>query len=266
MSDKGFIKMDRGLRDWQWYSKRNMVAIWVELLLTAAFSDYYQDGILVKRGQVITGRKKLAEKLNLSEQEIRSCIDRLKSTNEITIKSTNKYSVITIVKYDEYQGKLECTNQQINQENNQPATNKQPANNQQITTIKEDKECKENKEFKNINTFAQSNSENSSLQAKETPIITLTLNDNSEYEVVEYQAQQWKELYPDVDIMQELRNMKGWSIANPNKRKTRRGICKFINTWLTKAQKEKTEKRETNGKNSELDTRTVDSFGVPILR
>ena len=129
----------------------------------------------------------------------------------------------------------------------------------------EDEEEDEDKN-KNIKPIAQSNSENSSLQAKETPIITLTLNDNSEYEVVEHQAQQWKELYPDVDIMQELRNMKGWSIANPNKRKTRRGICKFINTWLTKAQKEKTEKREMNGKNSALDTRTIDSFGVPILR
>lgn len=152
MSDSGFIKVARGLRDWQWYSKRNMVAIWIELLLTAAFSDYYQDGILVKRGQVITGRKKLAEKLNISEQEIRSCLDRLKSTNEITIKTTNKYSVITIVKYDEYQGKPEWINQQINQENNQQATNKQPANNQQITTIKEeqeDKECKEEKEKNN---------------------------------------------------------------------------------------------------------------------
>jgi len=125
-----------------------MVAMLVELLLTAAFSDYYQDGMLVKRGQVITGRKKLAKKLGLSEQEVRSCLDRLKSTNEITIKTTNKYSVITIVKYDEYQDKPEWTNQQINQENNQQTTNKQPTNNQQTTTIKEDKEYQESKEEK----------------------------------------------------------------------------------------------------------------------
>ena len=65
MSDKGFIKVERSLRDWQWYGKKNMVALWMELLLTAAFSDYYRDGILVKRGQVITGRKKLAERLKI---------------------------------------------------------------------------------------------------------------------------------------------------------------------------------------------------------
>lgn len=231
MSDKGFIKMDRGLRDWQWYSKRNMVAIWIELLLTAAFSDYYRDGILVKRGQVITGRKKLSEKLNISEQEIRSCLDRLKSTNEITIKTTNKYSVITIVKYDEYQGKPEWTNQQINQENNQQVTNKQPASSQQITTIKE---CKEEKEFKSINTLAQSDLKNPSTPEAE-PVITLTLQDNSEYAVVENQLKEWQELYPSIDVMQELRKMKGWLNANPTKRKTKRGIKKFINSWLARA-------------------------------
>ena len=35
MSDKGFIKVERSLRDWQWYGKKNMVALWMELLLTA---------------------------------------------------------------------------------------------------------------------------------------------------------------------------------------------------------------------------------------
>lgn len=118
-----------------------------------------------------------------------------------------------------------------------------------------------------INTLAQSDFENPSTQIEETPIITLTLCDKNEYAVVEDQLKEWQELYPDVNIMQELRNMKGWLNANPAKRKTRRGICKFINSWLTKAQKEAMEKRKTkNGANSELDTRTVDSFGVPILR
>lgn len=56
----------------------------------------------------------------------------------------------------------------------------------------------------NINTFAQSDLENPSTpEAK--PIITLTLQDNSEYAVVEDQLNEWQELYPSVDVMQELR-------------------------------------------------------------
>ena len=36
--------------------------------------------------------------------------------------------------------------------------------------------------------------------------------------------------------MAELRKMKGWCEGNPAKRKTRRGIVRFVNTWLAKEQ------------------------------
>ena len=70
----------------------------------------------------------------------------------------------------------------------------------------------------------------------EQPVITLTLNNNDEYPIYEKQIAVWTELYPVVNIMQELRNMKGWVMSNPTKRKTQSGILKFINTWLSKAQ------------------------------
>lgn len=83
---------------------------------------------------------------------------------------------------------------------------------------------------------------NTSVRAKtsdttqESPIITLTLNDKSEYGVDRIQVHEWQELYPAVDVVQELRKMKGWFNANPQKRKTRRGISRFINGWLSKEQ------------------------------
>ena len=46
---------------------------------------------------------------------------------------------------------------------------------------------------------------------------------------------EWNELYPNVDVLQELRKMKGWSNANPAKRKTKKGIQRFINAWLEKS-------------------------------
>ena len=46
----------------------------------------------------------------------------------------------------------------------------------------------------------------------------------------------WSELYPNVDVMQELRNMKGWCNSNPTKRKTKRGVLRFINSWLAREQ------------------------------
>lgn len=70
----------------------------------------------------------------------------------------------------------------------------------------------------------------------EPPVITLLLNDKSEYPITQKDIDEWKELYPAVDIMQELRKMKGWCNDNPANRKTRAGIKRFIGNWLRRAQ------------------------------
>lgn len=70
----------------------------------------------------------------------------------------------------------------------------------------------------------------------EPPVISLLLNDKSEYQISSADIAEWKELYPAVDIMQELRKMKGWCRDNPTKRKTRRGIRRFIGAWLSREQ------------------------------
>ena len=66
--------------------------------------------------------------------------------------------------------------------------------------------------------------------------ISLILNDGSEYPVYEDQVEKWIALYPAVDVGQELRKMSGWCEANPQKRKTKRGILNFINSWLSREQ------------------------------
>ncbi|NLH00670.1 MAG: hypothetical protein GX488_02000, partial [Clostridiales bacterium] len=68
------------------------------------------------------------------------------------------------------------------------------------------------------------------------PVITLPLNDKTEYPVTQSQVDEWKELYPGIDVMQQLRNMKGWLSADSRRRKTRRGILRFITGWLAKEQ------------------------------
>lgn len=70
----------------------------------------------------------------------------------------------------------------------------------------------------------------------EPSVIQLTLNDKSLYDVSQNDFEEYEELYPNVDIMQELRKMKGWLNANPTKRKTKRGIKRFINSWLSREQ------------------------------
>lgn len=68
------------------------------------------------------------------------------------------------------------------------------------------------------------------------PLITLPLNDQSLYPVYPSDTEEWSELYPAVDVMQQLRSMRGWLEANPTKRKTQSGIRRFINGWLAREQ------------------------------
>ena len=68
------------------------------------------------------------------------------------------------------------------------------------------------------------------------PSISLILNDKSEYPVYQDQIDKWIGLYPAVDVGQELRKMAGWCEANPNRRKTKRGVLNFINSWLSREQ------------------------------
>lgn len=71
-------------------------------------------------------------------------------------------------------------------------------------------------------------------KSSEPPVITLLLKDKTEYGITQKDIEHYKELYPAVDIMQELRNMKGWCESHPTKRKTRAGVKRFITGWLSK--------------------------------
>lgn len=73
-------------------------------------------------------------------------------------------------------------------------------------------------------------------EPSEPPVITLQLNTGKEYPITQNDVNEWMELYPAVDVMQELRAMKGWCISNPTKRKTEKGIKRFVNSWLSKTQ------------------------------
>ena len=68
------------------------------------------------------------------------------------------------------------------------------------------------------------------------PVISLPLNDGTFFNVSENDRTKWSQLYPNVDVLQQLRNMVGWCDANPTKRKTRGGIKRFIAAWLAKEQ------------------------------
>lgn len=113
MLDNGFIQIHRKINNWCHRKKPEVFSLFMHLLVNANFFDGEWNGVAVKRGQIIAGRKSLSDNLGISEQKIRTALSNLKNSNEITISTTTKYSIITIVNYDKYQLTNQINNQVI---------------------------------------------------------------------------------------------------------------------------------------------------------
>lgn len=135
MMNQGWLKLFYRFKEWEWYHDKNTKVLFIHLLLCANFKDVKRSGVLIPRGSLMTTRAKLVEETNLSAREVRTSLERLNSTNEIAIKTTNKYTLITICKFEEYQGETNENDQQNDQQNDQRATSKRPANDQQTTSL-----------------------------------------------------------------------------------------------------------------------------------
>lgn len=149
----GFIKLHKKIIDWEWYSDINTCRLFLHLLLIAKFKDEKWRGVDIKRGQVLTGRTSLAKSTSLTESQIRTSISKLKSTNDIAIKITNEFSIITLTNYDLYQSRLEINDQQDSQQNDGEITNESPASRQQVATDKEIQELRRIEEEKKLSQF-----------------------------------------------------------------------------------------------------------------
>ena len=125
----GYVKLYRKLKSWGWYQNYVVKDLFIHLLISANFKETRWQGETLKPGQLITGTTQLAKDLDFSRQQIRTALKKLESTEEITIKSTNKYSIITINNWEDYQSNYD----DINQVSNQQVTNNQPTSNQQVT-------------------------------------------------------------------------------------------------------------------------------------
>src|SRR3990167_3464871 len=102
---EGWIKLHRKLIQWEWIDEPNMVWLFLKCLLLANHKDEKWHGITIKKGSFVTSYANLASrKGHISIQNIRTLINHLKSTNEITTKTSNQYTIVTVKNYDEYQG------------------------------------------------------------------------------------------------------------------------------------------------------------------
>ena len=133
---EGWIKIHRKILDWEWFDDDKTFKLFIYFLFTANYEDKKWHGITIPRGSIVTSLNHLSEKMHVSVRSIRTSINRLKSTHEVTCKTTNKFTIVTVCKYDNYQtmedDKRQAERQAERQTNDKQTTNKR----QQLKNIK----------------------------------------------------------------------------------------------------------------------------------
>lgn len=99
----GWIKLYDKMLDWEWYGNTNVVRVFLHCLLKANYQQRVWQGVKIERGQFITSVASMSAELGLSPKQVRGALMKLERANNLAIKGTNKYSVITICNYDNYQ-------------------------------------------------------------------------------------------------------------------------------------------------------------------
>lgn len=167
----GWIKLHRKILDWEWFTSPSTLQLFIYLLLRANKEDKKWRGILIKRGQLVTSVATISEETKLSTQQVRTSLNRLKSTNEITSKTTNRFTLVTVCKYESYQLYDEAE-QQTKQQALQQTNNKQITNKQQ--QLKNNKNIRNNKK-ESILTNVRIDE-----KATDAPVVATTTTDDME--------------------------------------------------------------------------------------
>ena len=131
MANNGWVKLYRKIREWEWYHDSQMVHLLLHLIVSANHDDARWQGMEIKRGQLVTGRKSLSEETGIPEKAIRTRLKKLELSGEIFRKTASKFSIITINNYGIYQG--------VDVDDG-PAKGQQRASKGPQTRIKEEKE------------------------------------------------------------------------------------------------------------------------------
>jgi hypothetical protein len=141
----GFIKLYRSVLDWEWFNDISTFRLFIYCLLKANYSDTKWRGIDIEKGSFITSYNRLSLQTGLTLQQVRTSLNKLVITGELTHIAHSKYSVIKVNNYEVYQE----SNKQKNKQSNNQITSNQQGSNKVVTTDKEEKkETKE--EQKNI--------------------------------------------------------------------------------------------------------------------
>ena len=154
---QGWIKIHRQLLEWEWYDDINVTRLFLHILLKANHKSKNYKGELIQIGEHLTSREILANETGLTIRQVRTALTKLKTTNEVTIKSSSQGTKIQVVNYEKYQ----VTTNEVTAK--RPATDQQTTSNKNVKNEKK-KKNKQKKEF--VIPYMSTNSINNYLKQK----------------------------------------------------------------------------------------------------
>lgn len=146
----GHIIIERKILEWEWYRNINTCRLFIHMLLKANWKEGKFEGQVIPRGSFVSSISRLASETDLTPREVRTALEHLKATGEVTIKSHNKYSIYKVNNYSLYQsndiqtdnrmtGKRQASDKQNDIQSDKQATSKRHSNDILTTTIEERK-------------------------------------------------------------------------------------------------------------------------------
>ena len=113
-TDSGHILLHRKILKWEWFTDQSTCKLFIYCILRANWQKARFRGTEIKRGEFITSLETLKNELGLTERNVRTALDHLKSTGEISERIFKKFRIITVNNYDKYQNYEDMYNSENN--------------------------------------------------------------------------------------------------------------------------------------------------------
>ena len=226
------MKLFRKISEWEWYDDPVTFKVFLHFLITARWQDGSWHGIEIKRGEVLESLPSIALKNGLTVRNVRTAIQHLIDTNSVTIRKVGRCHIYKVSEYEKYQ-----VRQDFRQEDDREVTENRQDSDRKVTAHKERKESKEGKKERVLRESKDSLSQSDQIaHGMEANVEAIPLTDGTEWRPTVSEYDEYCRLYPSVDVFDSFRRMRAWSLSNPTKKKTRNGVKRFVNTWLSKEQ------------------------------
>lgn len=128
MENSGWIKIHRKILDWEWYQDFKTLKLFFHLILIANRNEKKWRGITIEEGETIRSLETLSKETKLTVRSIRTAINNLKSTGEVTERKHHFYRILKVKNYKRYQETTEPLTRQRQDNDKRTTHNKNQEN------------------------------------------------------------------------------------------------------------------------------------------